>query len=145
VFVLSITVFARSNFIRTVVDKGTPQPLPGVIVQIFGTKISAVTDFGVTFKFTDVKTGSKVVFSYVGYENVTVTYSGQNDFRVTMAENFSKLSEVIIKVGYGTARNQDLTGSTTTVTTKDFNKGANVTSENLLNGRVAGLTTNTVM
>ncbi|MEO0059535.1 MAG: hypothetical protein RLZZ312_1182 [Bacteroidota bacterium] len=142
---LPITVFAQSNLSGTVVDKGTPHSLPGVNVQIFGTKISAVTDFDGAFKFTDVKTGSKVVFSYVSYENVTVTYSGQNDFRVTMAENFSKLSEVIIKVGYGTARNQDLTGSTTTVTTKDFNKGANVTSENLLNGRVAGLTTNTVM
>ena len=144
-FVLSITVFARSNINRTVVDKGTPQPLPGEIVQIFGTEISAVTDFGVAFKFTDVKTGSKVVFSYVGYENVTVTYSRQNDFRVTMAENSSKLSEVIIQLGYGTVRKKDLTGSTTTVTTKDFNKGANVTTENLLNGRVAGLTINTVM
>jgi iron complex outermembrane receptor protein len=34
--------------------------------------------------------------------------------------------------------------ATETVTgTKDFNKGANVTVENLLNGRVAGVTINT--
>jgi iron complex outermembrane receptor protein len=31
----------------------------------------------------------------------------------------------------------------TVLSTKDFNKGANVTVENLLNGRVAGVTINT--
>jgi iron complex outermembrane receptor protein len=31
----------------------------------------------------------------------------------------------------------------TVLTTKDFNKGTNVTAENLLNGRVAGVTVNT--
>jgi iron complex outermembrane receptor protein len=34
-------------------------------------------------------------------------------------------------------------GAVTVLGTKDFNKGANVTVENLLNGRVAGVTINT--
>lgn len=142
-FLLPLTVFAQSNFNGTVVDKGTSQPLPGVNVQVLGTKNSAVTDFDGAFKFTNVKAGSKVVFSYVGYENVTVTYSGQNDMKITMEESSSKLSEVVIQVGYGTAKKKDLTGATTTITAKEFNKGAIITTENLLTGRVAGLSVNT--
>ena len=106
-----VSFLAQTNFNGTVVDKGTSQPLAGVNVQVIGTKNTAVTDFDGAFKFTNVKTGSKVVFSYVGYENVTVTFSGQNDLRVIMEESSSKLSEVVIQIGYGTAKKKDLTGA----------------------------------
>ena len=53
------------------------------------------------------------------------------------------MQEVVVQVGYGTVKKKDATGAVTVLTTKDFNKGANVTAENLLNGRVAGVTVNT--
>jgi TonB-dependent starch-binding outer membrane protein SusC len=140
---LPISVLAQSVFNGTVVDRATGQPLSGVNVQVQGTNTGSATDFDGAFKLSNVKTGAKVIFTYVGYENATITFNGQKDLKVVIEESSSKLSEVVIQVGYGTAKKKDLTGSTTTITTKDFNKGANVTAENLLQGRVAGLTINT--
>jgi len=60
-----------------------------------------------------------------------------------MTEEANVLQEVVVQVGYGTVKKKDATGSTTVIAAKDFNKGANVTTENLLNGRIAGVTVNT--
>ncbi|NDP23042.1 MAG: SusC/RagA family TonB-linked outer membrane protein, partial [Paludibacter sp.] len=62
---------------------------------------------------------------------------------VSLEEDANLLSEVVIQVGYGTVKKKDATGAVVVLGAKDFNKGANVTAENLLNGRVAGVTVNT--
>ena len=48
------------------------------------------------------------------------------------------LNEVVV-IGYGTVRKKDLTGSVATVTAKDFNQGAITTPEQLISGKVAGV------
>jgi len=45
----------------------------------------------------------------------------------------------VVVVGYGTARRSDLTGSVSTVSSKDFNKGQISSPEQLINGKVAGV------
>ena len=140
---LPFGMLAQSVFTGSVVDRTTGLPIPGVNVQVSGTSSGTATDFDGSFKLSNVKTGARVNFSFVGYENVSITFSGQTNLTVQIEESSAKLSEIVIQVGYGTAKKKDLTGSTTTITAKEFNKGANVTTENLLNGRVAGLTVNT--
>ncbi len=48
------------------------------------------------------------------------------------------MSEVVV-IGYGTRLKKDLTGSVTNITSKDFNKGAITTAEQLISGKVAGV------
>ncbi|MES2411190.1 MAG: SusC/RagA family TonB-linked outer membrane protein, partial [Bacteroidota bacterium] len=78
-----------------------------------------------------------------GYESQTVSFSGQKSVNISLIESASQLQEVVVQVGYGTVRKRDATGSVAVLAAKDFNKGANVTTENLLNGRIAGVTINT--
>jgi iron complex outermembrane receptor protein len=59
-----------------------------------------------------------------------------------LQEDANQLQEVVVQVGYGTVRKKDATGAVAVLGTKDFNKGANVTVENLLSGRIAGVTIN---
>jgi iron complex outermembrane receptor protein len=49
----------------------------------------------------------------------------------------------VVQVGYGTVKKKDATGSVSVLGAKDFNRGTNVTTENLLNGRIAGVSVNT--
>jgi iron complex outermembrane receptor protein len=49
----------------------------------------------------------------------------------------------VVIVGYGTTTVKDATGSVATITSKDFTKGNIVTPENLLSGRVAGVSITT--
>ncbi len=140
---LPLSILAQGTLSGTVTDQPSGQPLPGVNVVVQGSTAGASTDFDGKFVLSNVPQGATVVFSYIGYKDASIVYSGQATADVALEEDANQLQEVIVQVGYGTVRKKDLTGSVTTVTTKDFNKGANVTTENLLNGRVAGLTINT--
>jgi TonB-linked SusC/RagA family outer membrane protein len=140
---LPLSVLAQSTLSGTVTDATSGQPLPGVNVVVEGSNNGVSTDFDGKYQLTNLKDGETVVFSYVGYSNSTVKFTGQATANVSLQEDANQLQEVVVQVGYGTVRKKDATGAVTTVTTKDFNKGSNVTTENLLTGRVAGLTINT--
>ncbi len=136
---LPIVVFAQSTVEGTVVDKVSKQPLPGVNVVIQGSASGTQTDFDGKFKLNKVKKGEKIVFSYVGYVNTTVTYDGQTDLAINLVEEANQLQEVVIQVGYGSAKKKDATGSVELITAKDFNKGAIVSADQLLAGKAAGV------
>jgi len=140
---LPCTLMAQTTVEGVVVDSKTNQPLPGVNVNVQGTATVTTTDFDGKFKLGKVNNGDNLVFSFIGYQSETVQYAGQSSINVSMVEESSQLQEVVIQIGYGNVKKKDATGSVALVTTKDFNKGSNVTAENLLNGRVAGLTVNT--
>jgi iron complex outermembrane receptor protein len=139
---LPFSALAQSTLSGVVTDAGTKQPLPGVNVIVQGANSSTSTDFDGKFQLGGLKSGDKVVFSFIGYDSQTVTYSGQKTVNISLNESANQLQEVVVQVGYGTVKKKDATGSVTTIGAKDFNKGSNVTAENLLNGRVAGLTVN---
>ncbi len=125
-----------------VVDKKSNQPLPGVNVVVQGANQSTTTDFDGKFKLAGLKNGDKVVLSFIGYESQTLNYTGQKEVGISLDESANQLQEVVVQVGYGSVKKKDATGSVTQLASKDFNKGANVTAENLLSGRIAGLTIN---
>lgn len=140
---LPFGALAQSTLSGVVLDQKLNEPLPGVNVTVQGANNGTTTDFDGKFQLAGLKNGDKIVFSFIGYENQTVSFSGQKTVSISLVESANQLQEVVVQVGYGTVKKKDVTGSVTTISTKDFNKGSNVTAENLLNGRVAGLTVNT--
>jgi iron complex outermembrane receptor protein len=50
------------------------------------------------------------------------------------------LNEVVIQVGYGTVKKKDATGAVSQISSKDFNKGQNVTPESLISDRSVNVT-----
>jgi iron complex outermembrane receptor protein len=139
---LPLSVLAQSTVSGVVTDKSSGQPLPGVNVIIKGTTKGTTTDFDGKYMLSNVKSGEVIEFTYVGFTTQDVPYTSQKTINVSLEEEAAKLDEVVL-VGYGSVKKKDATGSVALVTSKDFNKGANVTAENLLNGKVAGLTINT--
>lgn len=139
---LPFCVFAQNTISGVVLEKGAKQPIPGVNIKVVGTNISTSTDFDGKFQLSGVKADSQITFSYTGYTTQTIPVAGQKSITVQLEEDNNQLKEVVVQVGYGSVKKKDATGSVTALTTKDFNKGNNITTENLLNGRVAGLTVN---
>ena len=136
---LPASLLAQSSFNGVVVDAKSNQPIPGVNVVVKGTQQSVTTDFDGKFKLSKIKQGDAVVFSFVGYKEQTITYSNQANLTVKLQEAENQLQEVVVQVGYGSVKKKDATGSVAVITAKDFNKGAITNTENLLNGRVAGV------
>lgn len=140
--ILPLSVFAQT-LSGVVLDAASNQPLPGVNVIVKGANKSTTTDFDGKFQLGGLNNGDVVQFSFIGYTAQEVKYSGQKSVSISLVEEANQLQEVVVQVGYGSVKKKDATGSATVITTKDFNKGANVTTENLLQGRVAGVTINT--
>ncbi|MDG1031929.1 MAG: SusC/RagA family TonB-linked outer membrane protein, partial [Flavobacteriaceae bacterium] len=132
---LSIGAFAQQSVSGLITDNsGTP--LPGVNVIIQGTNIGVSSDFDGNYQI-NVDNGQILVFSYIGYDSVELTVNGANQ-DVKMTESDSELDEVVV-IGYGTVRKKDLTGAVDLVTEKNFAKGSVVSPQQLIRGKVAGV------
>jgi iron complex outermembrane receptor protein len=139
---LPFGLLAQNTLKGVVLDGSSSQPLPGVNILVAGTTNGTTTDFDGNFTLTNIKKGDKIVFSYIGFKDETLTYENQTTVTITLQENQQELKDVVV-IGYGTVKKKDATGSVSTITSKDFNKGTVVTAENLLNGKIAGVSINT--
>ena len=140
---LPLSVLSQSTLSGVVLDKTSGQPLPGVNVVVLGSSKGVATDLDGKFQLTKVVKGDKIVFSFIGFKSETIVYSNQTTINVSLEEDANLLNEVVVQIGYGTVKKKDATGAVAVLAAKDFNKGSTVTAENLLNGRIAGVTVNT--
>lgn len=138
---LPVLMFGQNVVKGTVTEQSTSIPLPGVNVIIKGTTTGTTTDFDGNYQIT-ANNGDIIVFSYVGYATQEIAYSGQSTLNVQLAEDAAQLEEVVV-IGYGTTTRKDATGSVEAITSEGFTKGNIVTPENLINGRIAGVSVNT--
>jgi TonB-linked SusC/RagA family outer membrane protein len=143
VFAFSYTgsVYSQANEPITVTGTITDvdgNPLVGATIMIKGTTQGTVTDMN--GKFTLPCTENDVLaISFIGYNTEEVTAVAGQEIQVSMIEDILSLSEIVV-VGYGTMRKQDLTGSISSVSSEDLNKGVITTTEQTLQGKIAGLT-----
>lgn len=136
-FLVPVYLFGQTNLTGTVTEQSTSIPLPGVNVVIKGTTTGTATDFDGHYQI-EVNEGDVIVFSYVGYQAQEITFSGQTTLNIQLVEDAAQLSEIVI-IGYGTVKKEDLTGSVDVITSEDFNKGAVVSPDQLLQGKAAGV------
>ncbi|MDH7911930.1 TonB-dependent receptor [Winogradskyella sp. SYSU M77433] len=131
------TLFAQTTVTGTVTDKANAMPLPGVNVIVKGTARGTSTDFDGNFSL-EVSDGETIVISYLGYTTQEIVFNGQSTINVELSEDAAQLDEVVL-IGYGSVKKEDATGSVDVVSSKDFNKGAIVSTDQLLNGKAAGV------
>jgi iron complex outermembrane receptor protein len=136
---LPFCVLAQNTFTGSVLDKTSGKPIPGVNINVQGSVKGTSTDLDGKFQLSNVKKGEQIVFSFIGYKSEIVVFNNQKSITVSLEEDANQLKEVVIQVGYGTVKKKDATGSVTTITTKDFNKGPVVAVDQMLQGKVAGL------
>lgn len=136
-FFAPLCLFGQTSLTGTVTEESTSIPLPGVNVVIKGTTTGTATDFDGNYQI-EVNNGDIIVFSYVGYQPKEITYNGQTTLNVQLSEDAAQLEEVVI-IGYGSVKKEDLTGSVDVISSKDFNRGAVVSPDQLLQGKAAGV------
>lgn len=140
VFILSsFCVQAQTGSISGQVLDETGLPLPGATVSAGERTVITATDG--RFSLTGLAAGSVVVtIKFVGYQNFqqTVTVAGDTKLNATLSPSSTGLNEVVI-IGYGSQQKKNLTGAITTVTSKDFQRGSITTPEQLIAGKVPGI------
>jgi len=120
-----------------VIAQSDAAALPGVSVKLKGNPAGQTTDLEGRFSIS-VPSGSTLVFSYVGFISQEVQVTDNAPLTITLSEDVKTLNEVVV-VGYGTTRKKDLTGSVVVVGSEDFQKGNITTPEQMIAGKVPGV------
>ena len=120
-----------------VTDSKTGEGLPGVSVIVKGTTTGAATDINGAYSINASK-GATVVFSFVGYTTFASKVEG-GTLNVQLTESAKTIDEVVV-IGYGTVKKSDATGSVQAVSSKNFTKGMASSPQELIAGKLSGVT-----
>jgi iron complex outermembrane receptor protein len=133
----AVWVQAQIDVSGTVTD-AMGATLPGVNVSIKGTLTGTTTDADGRHSIRVADESAILVFSFVGYVPQEIVVGGKRLINVTLEEAVTALDEVVV-IGYGSVKKKDLTGSITSMTTKDFQSGNITSPDRLIVGKVAGV------
>ncbi|TXE10202.1 TonB-dependent receptor [Seonamhaeicola algicola] len=112
-------------------------PLPGVNIVVKGTTQGTQTDFDGNYSIS-VNANATLVFSFLGFKTKEVAVGNTSTLNVTLEEDVAGLDEIVV-VGYTTRKRGELTGSVSTVKSKDIENTSNRDVAKSLSGRVSGL------
>ena len=129
--------FSQRQITGTVTDAENGEPLIGASVRVKGTAAGAVTDIDGKYRLALPNDATEVDVSYTGYATKTLTVGASNVIDVALSPGVV-LEETLV-IGYGTVKKEDATGSVNAVTEKSFNRGAIVSPEALVSGKIAGV------
>ena len=110
-------------------EKGTTN---GIISDIDGNFIISVPEDAV------------LQISYIGYVTQEIPVRGKSEIQIILKDDTQTLDDVVV-VGYGTQRKKDVAGSISTISTKDLNIQTSGNIQNLLQGRLSGVTVTTFL
>jgi len=128
---------AQDRTVTGTVTDTTGAPVANASVIVSRGTAGTQTAANGTFSIRVPATATALTVSSVGYNAQTINI-GNGPMNVTLRSANAALNDVVV-VAYGTRRRGDLTGAVTAVTAKDFQKGVITSSEQLLQGKVAGL------
>ena len=131
---LSVGAFAQID-VKGHVKDAQGEPIIGATVRVAGTQIATITDFDGNFTLK-AKQGADITVTYIGYQ--TATAPAAADMTITLADDATTLENVVV-IGYGVARKTDLTGSVTAIKPDDKNHGLQVSAQDMLQGKIAGV------
>ncbi|EDP95157.1 TonB-dependent receptor [Kordia algicida OT-1] len=121
-----------------VLEEGSNMPLPGVNVLIKNSSQGTATDFDGLFTLKNVPTGSRLVFTSLGYATQEVVVTSSKELTITMSEDSESLESVIV-IGYGTQKKKEVTGAVSILDAESIEKLNPVRVEQALQGQVAGV------
>jgi TonB-linked SusC/RagA family outer membrane protein len=135
----SFSSFAQDRKVSGKVSGPDGQGIPGVSILVKGTSTGTTTDVNGSFS-VNVKSGSSVLtVSAVGYKSKDVSVGSQSSVAVTLDEDVSQLSEVVV-TGYTIDNRRETTGAVSIVKATDLTIRPSGNVEQQLQGRVAGVT-----
>ncbi len=115
--------------------------LSGATVTIKGTNKQVSTDASGNYVLLGLTAGTIIVeASFIGHnsseQNVNLTASQTLNF--TLSSNAAEIGEVVV-IGYGAVERKHVTGAVSNVQSKDFQKGAITSPDQLIQGKVSGV------
>lgn len=113
-------------------------PLPGATILVKNTAVGTVTDFDGNFELELPEGSNILVISYVGFETQEIDVTGKTTITVTLITDAAALDEVVV-VGYGSLAKKRVTGSVSTISSRQVTELPVISAESAIVGQVAGV------
>lgn len=136
---LVVMMSAGTLYSQTITGKVTDNenlPLPGATVIVKGTQTSTVTDIDGSYKLSNVKTGSTLEFSFIGFTPLSISASS-SVVNASLKPSSQELNEIVV-VGAKIKRS-DLTGAVGNVDGKKLTETPTSNVVQAMQGRAAGV------
>lgn len=137
---ISFNLYAQNGTVKVagIVMDESGEVLIGVNVAVKGTTKGVVTDIDGRFRINDVPIGGTLVFSFIGYQTLEISYTSDKEReRIGMKPKIDDLNEVVV-TARGSQRKISVTGAITTVEARELQIPATSVS-NMLGARVPGI------
>ena len=132
-----LSVSAQNVNVSGKVTDSSGEPLPGVFVQQSGTSNTVSTDNAGRYTI-GVPPQSSLLFSCIGYKDVSVQLFDRTVIDVVMQEDAQALDEIIV-TGYGSQKSKDLTAPIVSIKGEELSRQVNSHPMSSLQGKVAGV------
>ena len=112
--------------------------IPGVSVVVKGTTTGVITDMDGKYTISNVSENAILKFSFVGIKSQEIKVENRTTINIVLEEETIGIEEVVA-VGYGTQKKRDVTGSVSSVQSKDINAVASSNFGQDLQGKASGV------
>ena len=137
---LSVNTFAQQIVVKGIVKDTTGEPIIGANVIVKGTTNGTITDFDGNFLLNANK-GDIIIISFIGYRSQEAQAAAS--MNIILKDDTELLDEVVV-IGYGSVKKDDLSGSVVAIKAEEMNKGAVTSPQELIMGKVPGLSVSQV-
>lgn len=117
-------------------EKG--EPINGATISEKGKNNSVVANDQGVFNIKVVDDNAILIISSIGYQTVELVVSKIGNHSIVLIEKVKGLQDVVV-VGYGTSKKKDLTGSVSSISTKELKSLPVPSIGEALQGRAAGV------
>lgn len=102
-----------------------------------GNNVGTITDVNGQYSIK-VSPGQELNFSFIGLQEQTIKYSGEEVLNITLQADAIKVDDVVV-MGYGTRKKGTITGSVATVSSSTIDSRPVASFDQALQGQVAGV------
>ncbi len=136
---LSSAVLAQERVVTGTVKDENGESMPGVNILVKGTASGTASDADGKFSISVPGDDAVLVLTFIGYTTKEVSVGSRTNIEESLAPDAVSLDEVVV-TGYGVDKRRELTGSVSTVKAKDLTVVPTGNVEQMLQGRVPGVT-----
>lgn len=124
--------------VRGTINETDGRPMIGVSVVVKGTNIGVASDADGKYELTNVPENAILEISMLSYQTQEISVNNRTTINVEMTEDTQSLEQVVV-IGYGTVKKSHLSGSVSSMSSKELNSDLYTNLGAALQGKIPGV------
>jgi len=138
VFLMLLATFTFAQTISGTISDENNEPVIGANIIVDGTTIGTTTDIDGKFTLKVPEGKNAIRVAYIGMKEQLVNIDGRKTINLQMEADTELIDEVVV-IGYGVQKRSDLTGSISSIKSRDIESLVAGSASAVLQGKMAGV------